>query len=155
MQASATNTVRNPSIDRQLRLRVGIPRQARSARIGPPAAPDNPLVLLNLGGTTVEIAVDVVTATVVVTVVVPEPRETVEFSAEQVGRSDSAGKADASEQEIVIVPEKPLTLSTVIVELAVDPGATALGVVADSVNVDCVAMTAAVPVVAAYAASPL
>ena len=62
------------------------------------------------------------------------------------GRSVAPAGDAVSAHDSVTVPEYPVAVVTVIVEVEGDPGATAAGVVAANVNTDAVTVTEAVPV---------
>lgn len=147
---SAAMSTKTPSIDRQLRRRAGVTRSTRNARTAPPA-PAQPLPFPPaLGHTSIALLAEVeLTVMVAVPVVAPPLRATVELPPEQVGRFVAPEGDVVSAQASVTVPAYPVAVVTVTVEVAGDPGATAAGVVADSVNTDAVTVTEAVPVPAA------
>ena len=144
---SATMSTKAPSIARQLRRRAGVTRSTKNARTAPPV-PAQPLPFPPaLGHTSALLLAEVeLTVMVAVPVVAPLLRVTVELPPEQVGRSVAPAGDVVSVQVSVTVPAYPVAVVTVTVEVAGDPGATAAGVVAASVNTDAVTVTEAVPV---------
>ena len=143
--ASATISARTPTIDSHLRRRAGIPRKTRKARTEPPPAHARPKPLASGRAMALVAAVEE-TVTVAVPLVVLPPRVIVELPPEQVGRSVAPAGDAVSAHDSVTVPEYPVAVVTVIVEVEGDPGATAAGVVAANVNTDAVTVTEAVPV---------
>jgi hypothetical protein len=86
------------------------------------------------------------TVMVVVTVVEPPPKVIVELPPEQVGRSVAPAGDEVREQVRATVPEYPVVVLTVTLEVAGTPGATGAGADATSENADAITVTLAVPV---------
>jgi hypothetical protein len=98
------------------------------------------------------VAAEVVTVAVPLPVLSNDVLETVHFG---VSADEFAGAPEFSVQlPSLIVVEKLLLVVHVIVEVAELPRLTPAGVVAASVNVDCVTVTFAVPLATPYVASP-
>ena len=146
---SATITTSTPISDRQLDRLAGIPRNTRNARMAPPPAPAKPGPLRRPGRDIAVVAAVVPIVTVAVPVVDVPVSETVELPLEQVGTCVAPAGLDVRAQLMETVPEKPVVVLTVTVDVAVDPALTAGGVEAASENADCVTDTDAEPVPAA------